>query len=458
MLQISFQLLIQIAITAILLVNLLLYIIRKSRPQLIFNIIIFGLLLAYSTYLLFAQVYQTGEISSNPFSLAILALISIGMILVHILAYGDKEQYVSFATIGSFAASGMYLVATASSLMLIFIGMELMVLPTVLAILASNSKHVEAAIKLFVISIMSAAILSFGIVLVYGAVGTISFVQLPVIPLASIALVFLIASLGFEASMFPFNMWVPDTYEGSPAYLTAMIGGLNKTIGFAAIIEILFLLFIKYSSSITIIFYILAVITMFYGNLIALSQKNVKRMLAYSAIAQAGYMAIGIAVATQYSISATIFYLFAHMFMFIGAMAIVAFMETKNRSAVEDYTGLYHENKFAALALTIMFISMIGVPLTIGFVGKFMLFSSAVYSGMMLLALIAILNSAISIYYFLKVIMNMFANKTNPKHISISRNLFVVAAICVIAVVLIGVFPNILIHLSSSASSYILNP
>ena len=456
MVVLGIQLIIQVLLSAVLLLNLVMFMLRKPKAQLAVNILLFSSVLAASAYAyVLAASSSQGALSINPFSAIISLLVSSGMILLNVVASGDAGQYRDFAILGSFAAAGMYIVAFAGSLAFLLIGMELMVLPTIMAVLARKSSHIEAAVKLFVIAAIGAAVLSFAIVLAYGASGTISFTQAPVVPISAVSMVLFIASLGFEASIFPFNMWVPDTYQGSPTYMTAMLGGLNKPIGFVALIETMFLLFSRYSSAFSAAFYVLAVLTMFYGNLIALAQKNVKRMLAYSSISQAGYMAIALAVASQYSLSAIIFYMFAYMLMFIGSMAVVAFMETRNRREISDYTGLLYENRYAAVTLTIMMLSMAGVPLTAGFVGKYMLFSSAVYSGMMPLALIAILNSVISVYYYLKVMMAMFARKPNPRYMRMQRNLLAVSLICLALVLVLGLFPNLLATASASAASYV---
>ncbi|MDE1847299.1 MAG: NADH-quinone oxidoreductase subunit N, partial [Candidatus Micrarchaeota archaeon] len=185
--------------------------------------------------------------------------------------------------------------------------------------------------------------------LVYGATGSVALVS----PAAAsnlmlIALGMIIAALGFEAALFPFNLWVPDVYQGASTHVTAMIGGINKKVGFLALLEVLFLLFAVDKAVFVPIMYVLAVITMFYGNIAALAQRNVKRMLAYSSIAQAGYIAIGLAVATQYSLQAAAFQVFAHMLAFIGAMAVVVFMEGRNRHEMGDYLGLHKESSISA--------------------------------------------------------------------------------------------------------------
>jgi NADH-quinone oxidoreductase subunit N len=250
-------------------------------------------------------------------------------------------------------------------------------------------------------------------------------------------------------------MWIPDAYQGAPTIVSALLSAGTKGAVFAPAARILFIVFAAktFQADWSITFATLAVLSMTLGNFAALTQKHVTRILAYSSIGQAGYILIGFAVATNYSVTASVFQIFAHAFMFIGALAVIAHMEMQNRHEVNDYIGLYSENKFAAIALTIMFISMIGTPLTAGFIGKFLLFSSAVYHNMLPLAVLAITASVISVYYYLKVIMAMFTNKEFSKKSRMRINLLIVALICLIVIVAVGIYPNPVISLAGSAAS-----
>ncbi|MDE1850859.1 MAG: NADH-quinone oxidoreductase subunit N, partial [Candidatus Micrarchaeota archaeon] len=362
----------------------------------------------------------------------------------------------NFALLGSFALMGMYLVAFASSLVSIFIGLELMGISTIFAMLLSKRVAIEASVKLFILASVAIALFSFGMVLVYGATGSAALVAPATAGnLILVALGMILAALGFEAALFPFNLWVPDVYQGASTYVTAMIGGINKKVGFLALIEVLFLLFAADTAVFVPIMYALSVITMFYGNIAALAQRNVKRMLAYSSIAQAGYIAIGLAVASSYSLSASLFQIFAHMIMFIGAIAVVLFMESKNRNEINDYIGLHKESSVAAFCFAIMLLSLIGTPLTMGFIGKFLLFSSAVYGGALALALFGVLNSMISVYYYFKVITAMYSNKSGPQRLRVKGNVLLVIVLCTLLVIGLGVYPNLMMGLASSAAALV---
>lgn len=444
--------LIQIFIAVLFSVNILAFLSKKQSLQLWSNILALCAISVILYFMFSSNVVQKGIFNINQFSELLALLLTISMLLINILAYGEKNAYRSFAMFASFSLLGMYAIAFAGNFILILLGLELMVMPTLFAILVSKSRSLEAAVKLFIISALSISILAFGIVLLYGSTNTVSFVLAPSSKIVEIALIFIVAALGFEASLFPFNLWVPDAYQTSPTYITAMLGGVNKKVGFIALMEIMLLVFVQYQNSFTLALSAIAVLTMFYGNIVALAQKNVKRLMAYSAISQSGYILIGIAVGSQYGITATIFQIIAHSFIFIGIMAIVAYMELKNRNTIDDYLGLSSDNKFAAIALTIFFLALIGIPFTSGFMGKFLLFSSAVYGNLIMLAIIGIINSVISVYYYLKVIMPMFANKERKTHFTMGKNIFIVILVCLLITLILGIYPSPIINAASAAA------
>jgi NADH-quinone oxidoreductase subunit N len=194
---------------------------------------------------------------------------------------------------------------------------------------------------------------------------------------------------------------------------------------------------------------------MFYGNLVALAQDNLKRMLAYSSIAQAGYILIGVALQNANGISASLFQIFAHVFLFIGAMSIVAWLEGNGKDNISDLIGLYKENMFCAIALTIFLVGLLGVPFTTGFVGKFLLFLGAIKSGMAWLAIIGIINSAISAFYYIKVISAVYTNKVGAYRIRIGRSTLLVIGFCLAMTLVFGVYPQPVIQAANGAAAYL---
>ncbi|MDE1825716.1 MAG: NADH-quinone oxidoreductase subunit N [Candidatus Micrarchaeota archaeon] len=397
-----------------------------------------------------------GLLNVNVPSLFFAAIFTFGILLCNLMGYSKDVQYSNFAVLSTFVLIGSYLVAFAGSLVTIFIGLELLGLSTIFAALLGRRLAIEASVKLFIMSAVAIGLFSFGMVLVYGSVGSVALVNATKLYyLMLIALAVLAVSLSFDAALFPFSLWVPDVFQGAPSHVTAMLGGVNKKVGFLALIEIMFFLFFAYKAYFMEIFYVLAILSMFYGNLAALMQRNVKRMIAYSSIGQAGYIAIGLAVASTYAIEGMLFHIFAHMLMFIGAMAVILFMEGRGRNEINDYIGLHKENWAVALCFAVIMLSMIGTPLTMGFVGKFLLFSGAVYANLLALALVGVVNSMISVYYYIKVISAMYTDKADARHLVVGRNVLAVMAVCTILIILLGVDPNLVLGIARQASFYI---
>ncbi len=399
-----------------------------------------------------ATIFQI--LSINPFSIFFGIVFTSGFILVNILATEYSDKYENFSLLASFALVGMYLVAASNSLITIFLGIEFATLPSVFIILLSK-KSIEAAAKLFIMAAIAIAILSFAIVISYGATNTFAIPQHSNGYFLLFAAILFIASLGFEASIFPFNVLMPDVYSGSPAYITSMLGGINKKMGFAALIQVMILVLISYHELFYVIA-ILSILTMFYGNLVAIMQKNVKRMLAYSSISQSGYILIGIAAFGSGGISAALFQIFAHTFLFIGLLGIVAWMESKGRINIDNYIGLNSENRLAAFSITIFMLSLVGLPFTTGFIGKFLLFFSAVNGNLVFLAIFGIINSIISVYYYIRVIIATYTKRYDSRPLRMSPQLAIILLSCLAITVLLGVYPSPLLSFAKSASAYLL--
>ncbi|MCW6160155.1 MAG: NADH-quinone oxidoreductase subunit N [Candidatus Micrarchaeales archaeon] len=434
--------------------------IRKKAAQLASSSILLALIAVFSMFLLLTGQNATiaGMIAEYPFSLLFVFLFSITLLLVNLLSYKYSSDYISFSLLFSFAAAGAFLVALSASLVTIILGIELMSLPTAFMIMINGKKFIEAAVKLFILAALSIAIFAFALALVFPYDPSLALTALT--PNAGIAggtivllaLLLFIAALSFDASLFPFNLWVPDVYEGAPANITAMLAGVNKKVAFVALFEVLFIVLLPLSAVFSLVFQVLAVVTMFFGNIVALVQTNVKRLFAYSAISQAGYIAIGFSAASLYGIEASIYQIFAHAFMIIGTFAIILWLESKNIKTIDDYAGLGSRNRIAAFSLTIFMLSMIGIPPLMGFVGKFLLFTSAIDKGLLLLAVIAIFNSFLSIYYYAKVILSMYS-KREKSVIELDWAVLSVAVFCLIAIIALGIYPQPLINLSQLAGA-----
>jgi proton-translocating NADH-quinone oxidoreductase chain N len=432
---------------------------RKAKRGAIISTALF-LAITIISAILIAVGYNAlvlGIIHIYQFSLLFVLLFSITMMMVNILAFSHSKDYDKLLLLFAFSFTGLTIIATANSAISIFLGLELVAVPSAMMILFEGKHRVEAAIKFFILSSVAIAIFSFALALLLpfdpqlGISAAMPNANIAGISLLFLSLVLFVAALGFDTALFPFNLWVPDVYEGSPTYITAMLAGINKKAAFAALIVIFFIVLLPYSSTFSPIFAVLAILTMFFGNILALVQTSVKRMFAYSSIAQAGYIIIGIAAATEFSLEASIFYIIAHAFMIIGAFAIVMWLESKNIRTIDEYNGLSSRSKFAAVSLTILMLSMAGVPPLIGFTGKLLLFSSALSANLALLAVIGIINSFISIYYYAKVMNAMYSRKT-VSQLRIEPYIATVVLICVLFVIIFGIFPQPILAAASGAA------
>jgi NADH-quinone oxidoreductase subunit N len=425
---------------------------RKRTALFLINTLIFLAIVLISGFLLFSQTNTIvfGIFHVFPFSVFFLTLFTAAIMLVNTLSYKYSKNFDVLSMLISLSYFGMVCVVSSVSFIAMVVGLEIISLTTAFMILVDGKRRIESAIKLFILGAIAIATITFALAILFAYDPSLSIPisSYPVILNISgnpyflvLALLLFGVGISFEASLFPFNLWVPDVYTGAPTYITALMAGINKKVAFAAIILIFFAFAVNYSKIFSLLFLLLSVFTMFFGNIMASVQKNVKRLFAYSSISQAGYITIGIAVATSFGIEASIFQIVAHVFMIIGAFTIVLWLEFKEINTIEDYEGLYYRNRYSAIALTILMLSMAGIPPLMGFYGKFLLFSSAVEGNMMLLAIIGILNSFISIYYYGKL-MNSIYTKKEHKALFVDRFTLLVITLCVAFVIIFGIYPT----------------
>ena len=435
--------------------NLVFRLFDDKSSQFTINMV-FPIMLLISIGLLLISGYSgvvANAFSINAFSTFLFAIFTAGFFIVNLIAFSYSDNYSDFAIVANFALLGMYLVSAATSTITIFIGLELSTIPMVFSILLSR-RSIEAAAKLFIMAAIAISVLSFAIVLLYGDSGSFALSSYSGAAVAAFAGILFISALGFEASIFPFNVLIPDIYSGSPAYITGMLGGMNKKVGLIALMQIFILVFIS-DKQLFMLIAILSVLTMTYGNIVALVQKNTKRMLAYSSISQAGYILIGIAASTQQGVEASLYQIFAHMFIFIGLMGIVAMLEKNNKLHIDEMIGLNGENRYAAFAMALFMLSLIGLPFTTGFIGKFLLFFSAINANLLWLAIIGIINSIISIFYYIRAIMAMYTEKSGGRPMYMSKPLAFAVFLCVAITIVFGIYPQPIISLAGNAASFL---
>jgi NADH-quinone oxidoreductase subunit N len=404
---------------------------------------------------------------SGFFELVILAAtaVTIGMSLDYVA--DERIAGAEYYSLILFAAFGMMLMAAAGDLIIIFLGLETMSIAVyaLVGFLRRDPRSSEAALKYFLLGAFSTGFLLYGIALVYGATGTIRLdpmgaavaTDMASNPLLLMGLGLMLIGFGFKVAAVPFHMWTPDAYEGAPTPVTAFMAVGVKLAAFAGFLRIFLVHLGPISAQWSDVLWVLAVLTMTAGNLVALVQGNIKRMLAYSAIAHAGYVILGMAAASSHQAGgAILYYLLGYSFTSLGAFAVVIALERagETRDRITDFRGLSRTHPGLAAAMALFMLSLAGVPPLAGFVGKFYLFSAALNAGLTWLVIIAALNSAISVYYYTRVIIEMYAregNEVDVKRIGARPALLLSIVAGVSGTILIGVFPQPYMGASASA-------
>jgi NADH-quinone oxidoreductase subunit N len=366
------------------------------------------------------------------------------------------------------ATTGMLLMASGFNLLSIWISLELMALSSY--ILAGFFKHekksTEAALKYFVLGALSSGILLYGMSLLYGATGTLHLEvlasRLPqVAGLAEggelVALGWLLLAMGlfFKVAAVPFHVWTPDVYEGAPTPVTSYLAVASKAASFAILIRIFYQGLPHLRPDWQWITAAIAVLTMIWGNLAALTQDNVKRMLAYSSIAHAGYILIGVLAASEEGLWALLFYLFAYTFITLGAFGTVILLERREYAGetYSDYAGLARRSPFLAAMMLVFMLALTGIPPTGGFFGKIYLFAAAIEAGWIWVAVIGVLTSAISLYYYMGIAVQMYLKESDedtPLPL-VAPGLTGTIALCALVTVLLGIAPGVLVEFAKSS-------
>lgn len=395
---------------------------------------------------------------------AITVLMSSSYLEAEGLKVGEYYFLILCATLGMmFMASGIDLIA-------IFIGLETMAVAFYILVgyVKPNRRSNEAAVKYFLLGAFSLGLLLYGMSLLYGLSGTTNLRELTATFVAGesdglllVAIILVIAGIGFKIAAVPFHMWAPDVYEGAPTPVTAFLSVGSKAAAFAMLLRIFFEGLPGLVEEWRPIFYALAIITMTLGNIAAITQSNIKRMLAYSSIAHAGYILIGVVAGTPRGFTAIFVYLMVYVFMQLGAFAVVTMLRRENVAGDElkDLSGLYSRYPVAAFAMLFFMLSLGGIPPTAGFMGKFWLFSAAIESGYIWLAVVAVGNSAISLYYYIRVIVYMWIKEeiAGPP-IRVSPAMVAALVITLVGTIVFGLYPRPLFELAAASTQVLREP
>jgi NADH-quinone oxidoreductase subunit N len=394
-------------------------------------------------------------------NLVLTVLISEKYIAVERVNFGEYYGLVIFATLG------MMVMASASDLIVLYLGLELMALSTYIlaGFIRHDVKSNEAAMKYFLLGAFASAFLLYGTSLIYGMTGTTNLLMigrriaergLSHNPALLVSMMMIAFAFCFKIAAAPFHMWAPDAYEGAPTSVTAFMSVGPKAAGFAVLGRVFIFAFGSIKVEWTPLLIGISILTMGVGNILALSQTNIKRMLAYSSIAHAGYALLGLIAGAPNGIASVMAYMLIYAFMNIGAFGVIILLRSEGFKGdqISDFEGLAKTHPFAAALMLVFMFSLTGIPPTAGFMGKFYLFMSAIDAGYTWLVIIAVIFSAISAYFYLRIVMYMYMKE--PKEtvkITTSHALSLALAVTSIAVLIIGVLPAAVVKFAALALS-----
>lgn len=349
------------------------------------------------------------------------------MLSAHPYLQRNNFEFNEFYSMMLFAVSGMMLIAHANNMLTVFIGIEVMSVSFyVLAGYLRNSiLSVESALKYFLLGAFATGFLLYGMALLYGSTGSLDFAEIaevarngahfPMLMLIGIGL--LIIGLSFKVAAFPFHVWVPDVYQGAPTVVTAFMSTAGKAAAFSAFIPLMVALMPASAAKIQLLLAVIAAASMLVGNISAVVQTNIKRMLAYSSVAHAGYIMMGLVANSPRGMSGIMYYLAAYLFMQIGAFVVVSVLESKagKNLDLDDYVGLGKSHPVLAALMSIFMFSLAGIPPFAGFFGKYYLFTAAIESGFTWLTIVGVISSVISVYFYIGLIVAMYFRDSEEK-------------------------------------------
>lgn len=417
-------------------------------------------------------------ITLDPFATFFSALFLVAAILTVIMSYRyleiENEQHSEYYALILFATAGMMFMAGAVDLVTIFVGLELMSISTyiLVGLLRTHKKSNEAALKYFLLGAFSTGMLLYGMSLIYGITGSTNLSaiarQMPSVEnstLVGLALMSMMAALCFKVAAAPFHMWVPDAYEGAPTAVTAFMSVAVKAAAFAIFFRIFEVAFFEVRPLYVVGLSVIAMVTMTWGNFAAVTQSNVKRLLAYSSISHAGYVLMGLVAGTQFGISAAAIYLLAYTFMNLGIWAVVIVLRRKDipGEEIENFNGLFFSHPWIAVLALLFLLSLTGIPPLAGFIAKYFVFAAVMqvalqpgspYASILtLLAIVGALNAVVSLFYYLRIVLAMFMNRESvPVPLGFSTGVVLALVVTGALTIGMGIFPNPFIELARAVS------
>jgi len=428
-----------------------------------------GILLIILQLIFFAAGGLSGTLFNGMFILDPLAiffkvfiLFATLMALLASLDYVGKMRYFrgEYYFLLLFSALGMMFMASANDFLSLFVTLEFATFGfyVLVAYLREDAKSNEAGIKFFILGVLAASLIAYGVSLIYGDTGTILFQEMEALrPKASagliLGLLFVFAGIGFKVGAVPFHAWIPDVYEGAPTPVTAYLSVVPKAAAFALLLRVALVSFGGWIVDWQWLIVTVSILSMTYGNITAIAQKNMKRLLAYSGIAQIGTILIGLAAGSKMGGDSILFYLLTYLFANLGAfIVLIAFSNLTGTDDLSDLSGLSRRSPLLAFAMLIFLLSLAGVPPLAGFLAKVYLFAAAVHRGLLLLVTVGLINVVISFYYYLIVVKKMYTlEPADPSPIPLSAPMKVVLYACMAGVIVLGMWPAPFIDFSAAA-------
>jgi NADH-quinone oxidoreductase subunit N len=430
---------------------------------------------------LIASVWQLGlpagtafynTVQTDAFSVFFHVLICSVVLVALLIAFdvfdGSKERPAEYYALVLFGAMGMCLMTSAVELLLVFISLEISSIATYIlaAIRKRTGKSPEAGLKYFLLGSFATAFFLYGIALTFGATGTTNISDVaaalpnsPVPGFATLAVAMILIGLGFKVSAAPFQVWTPDVYEGAPSPVVALMSTGPKIAAFAVLLRLLYGAYPQLQAHWLLLVWIMAALSMTIGNLGALRQHSVKRMLAYSSIAHAGYTLVAFTALSGEGIAAAMFYTATYAAMNVGAFAIASHAGGYDDRlvSVADYRGLAYRSPLLGGALAFFLLSLIGIPFTGGFFGKFYVFTAALHSGEVWLAVIGLVNSGVAAYYYLRLLMSIYGKPTDDAPVQmiprLKSSLTLALLLTVSATLILGIFPGRILAMARAGAA-----
>ncbi|MBI4454528.1 MAG: NADH-quinone oxidoreductase subunit N [Acidobacteria bacterium] len=455
------------------------FLIPKEKKRLIS---LFALLGIAAAMVHWYRLYHAGVgraffdmISLDSFSLFFQLTVLIAAALTVMMSYRyldeEGEQHGEYYALILFATSGMMFMVAALDLVTIFVGLELMSISVYVLVgfLRFNLKSNEASLKYFLLGAFSTGVLLYGMSLLYGISGSTNLQvigyavsQNPTSPAVVLGMIGMLAGLFFKVAAVPFHMWAPDAYEGAPTSVTAFMSVAVKAAAFAVFFRVLMVSLGSLRDLSTILISVVAILTMTVGNWAAVTQSNIKRLLAYSSISHAGYVLLGLATGSELGIRAGAVYLFLYTFMNLGAWAVVLLLRRRDipGEQIDDFNGLFFRNPWVAGLMLLFLLSLGGIPPLAGFIAKYYVFAAVIQeyltagSKLMLwLAIIAVLNAVVALYYYVKIVVAMFMKElSEPAELSFSVGNTITLIITAAATIILGIYPNVVIRFAEVAA------